>query len=420
MRHRHITLLATGAAIGGFLFGFDTSTMNAAIVGIKGSLNLSSAAVGFLAAISLLGCAVGAWFAGPSAARLGRTRVMLVAGILVVAGTLAVAASGNLIVMGICRFATGIGIGAVSAVVPGYITEIAPTEIRGRLGSFWQFAIVIGQFGGLLSGYLLTRWAGAESEPLLWGGPAWRWMFVASAIPAAIWVLIVRMLPPTPQDKSGRRGKLSELRGPRLGLQSIVWIGLLLAAFQQLVGISVVKTYSNTIWQAVGFSTTSAFTISMITVGISILSTIVAIMIMDRIGRRTMLSAGAAVIALALAGLAFAFSTATGSGEALSLGRTAGLGALIAMNLFAIAFGITWGPIMWLMLNELFDTRLRTTAVAVCTAVNWLTNWLVVRTFPLLADVGLGVAYALFAAFAALAFVFALRILPETRGEELR
>jgi MFS transporter, SP family, sugar:H+ symporter len=419
VRHRHVTLLAIGSAIGGFLFGFDTSTMNAAIVGIRDSLALGSASVGFLAAISLIGCAVGAWFAGPSAARRGRTRVMLVGGLLVAAGTLGVAASGNLILMGICRLVTGVGIGAASAVVPGYIVEIAPTEIRGRLGTFWQFAIVIGQFVGLLSGYLLTRWAGTESAPLLWGGPAWRWMLLVSAIPAAAWVFIVRTLPPSPQDASARRGKLSELRGPRFGLQAIVWIGLLLAAFQQLVGISVVKTYSNTIWQAVGFSTTSAFMISLITVGISILSTIVAIMIVDRIGRRTMLSAGAAAMALALAGLAFSFSTGSGSGETLSLGRTAGLGALIAINLFAIAFGITWGPVVWLMLNELFDTRLRTTAVAVCTAVNWLTNWLVVRTFPLLADVGLGLAYALFAAFAAIAFVFAWRTLPETRGEDL-
>jgi SP family sugar:H+ symporter-like MFS transporter len=244
-------------------------------------------------------------------------------------------------------------------------------------------------------------------------------MLLVSAIPAAAWVVIVRTLPPSPKDTSVRRGKLSELRGSRLGLQPIVWIGLLLAAFQQLVGISVVKTYSNTIWQAVGFSTTSAFTISMITVGISILSTVVAIMIMDQIGRRTMLSAGAAVMALALAGLAFAFSTASGSGYALLLGRSAGLSALIAINLFAIAFGITWGPVMWVMLNELFETRLRTTAVAVCTAVNWLTNWFVVRTFPLVADIGLDVAYAIFAVFAALAFVFAWRILPETRGEDL-
>jgi MFS family permease len=257
MRHLQVTLLAVGAAIGGLLFGLDTSTMNAAIVGIRETLALGAASVGFLAAISLIGCAVGAWFAGPVAARHGRTRVMSIAGVLVAAGTLAVAASGGLVAIGICRFATGVGIGAASAVV-------------------------------------------------------------------------------------------------------------------------------------------------------------------DRVGRRTMLGVGAAVMAGALALLAYSFSTVSPDGEALALDPTAGIGALVAMNLFAIAFGITWGPVMWVMVNELFDARLRTTAVAVCTAVNWLGNWLVVRTFPVLADVGLAVAYALFAAFAALACLFAWRALPETRGEELR
>jgi SP family sugar:H+ symporter-like MFS transporter len=212
---------------------------------------------------------------------------------------------------------------------------------------------------------------------------------------------------------------LRQLRGPRFGLQPILWTGILLAAFQQLVGISVVKTYSNAIWQAVGYSTASAFTISMVTVLVSIVSTVVAIILMDRVGRKTLLSVGGAVMAIALAALAWCFSTATMLGGQLSLGHTAGIAALGAVNVFAVAFGITWGPVMWLMLSELFDSRLRVPAVAVCTAVNWLTNWAVSWTFPLLAGVGLELAYGLYAAFAALAFLFALRVLPETRGRAL-
>jgi len=212
---------------------------------------------------------------------------------------------------------------------------------------------------------------------------------------------------------------LRELRGSQLGLQPIVWTGILLAAFQQLVGISVVKTYSNTIWQAVGFSTASAFTISMATVLVSIVSTVVAIGLMDRIARRTLLSIGAAVMAISLSALAWSFSTATGNGQELSLDRAAGISALVAINVFAVAFGITWGPVMWLMLSELFDTHVRVTAVGVCTAVNWLTNWAVSRMFPVLAGSGLELAYGLYAAFAALAFLFALRVLPETRGRNL-
>ena len=453
MSTRYVTATAAGAAFGGFLFGFDTSTMNAAIVGIRTSLTLGAAAVGFVAAIALIGCAVGAWFSGPLASRRGRTRVMLLAGATIGAGSLAAALATDLVLLGAFRFITGLGIGAASAVVPGYVAEISPTTIRGRLGTFWQFAIVFGQFAGLLVGFLLTQWAGTEAEPLLFGGAAWRWMFAAVALSAGVYTLIVPRLPPSPHDllRVANEGEarallarlgpdpvdeqiaviqhavehtpgstsLKELRGSQFGLQPIVWTGILLAAFQQLVGISVVKTYSNTIWQAVGFSTASAFTISMATVLVSILSTIVAIALMDRIARKTLLSIGAAVMVVSLGALAWSFSTATGSGQELSLDRAAGISALVAINVFAVAFGITWGPVTWLMLSELFDTHIRVTAVGVCTAVNWLTNWAVNRTFPLLAGSGLEFAYGLYAAFAALAFLFALRVLPETRGRNL-
>lgn len=453
MSTRYVTALAAGAAFGGFLFGYDTSTMNAAIVGIRTSIELGAAAVGFVAAIALIGCAVGAWFSGSRAAQWGRNRVMLLAGVTIVAGSFAVALTGDLVLLGVFRFATGLGIGAASAVVPGYIAEISPTRIRGRLGTFWQFAIVVGQFAGLLIGFLLTRRAGTEAEPLLLGAAAWRWMFVGVALSAAGFVLIVRWLPSSPYDllragdtegaqallarlepdsvdqqinviqralTGGQQGaSLGQLRGRRFGLRPIVWTGILLAAFQQLVGISVVKTYSNAIWQTVGFSTTSAFTISMVTVLVSIASTVVAILLMDRVGRRMLLSIGAAVMAVALATLAWYFSMATVSGEELILDRAAGTGALIAINVFAVAFGITWGPVMWLMLSELFDTGVRTTAVGVCTAVNWLTNFGVSRTFPLLAGRGLELAYGLYAMFAVAAFLFALLALPETRGRKL-
>jgi MFS transporter, SP family, sugar:H+ symporter len=453
MSTRYATATAAGAAFGGFLFGFDTSTMNAAIVGIRTSLALGAGAVGFVAAIALIGCAFGAWFSGPLTSRWGRTRIMLLAGATIGAGSLAVALTTHLVLLGAFRFATGLGIGAASAVVPGYIAEISPTTIRGRLGTFWQFAIVFGQFVGLLVGFLLTRWAGTEADPLPWGGTAWRWMFVAVALSAVVYTVIVPRLPSSPHDllRAANEGEarallarlgpdpvdeqiaviqhavaqtpsstsLRELRGSRLGLQPIVWTGILLAAFQQLVGISVVKTYSNAIWQAVGFSAASAFTISMVTVLISIVSTIVAIALMDRVGRKTLLSTGAAVMVIALGGLAWSFSTATGSGQELSLSRGPGITALIAINVFAVAFGITWGPVMWLMLSELFDTHLRVTAVGVCTAVNWLTNWAVNRTFPVLAGAGLELAHSFYAIFAALAFLFALRVLPETRGRDL-
>jgi MFS transporter, SP family, sugar:H+ symporter len=449
----YVTLLALGAALGGFLFGFDTSTVNSAINGIRHDLGLSAGAVGFVTAISLIGAAIGAWFAGPVSTRIGRDRVMLLAGLLITAGSVVAAVAGAVLLLATVRVLTGLGIGAASAVVPSYISEIAPTGIRGRLGTFWQFAIVIGQFLGLLSGYLLAKWAGSEAAALPWGGAAWRWMFGVVAVLGLVYVLVARGLPRSPLDliRAGdaaqaqallrriggdspderlasiqdalhgqqRTAKLRDLRGSRFGLQGIVWVGILLAAFQQLVGINVVKTYSNALWQAVGFSTSASFLISLITVGVSVASTVVAIAVMDRLGRRTLLVAGVAVMVPALAALAVSFAQNHASGAAVRLEGGAAVTALVAINVFAVAFGITWGPVMWLMLSELFDSELRTAAVAVCTAVNWLTNWVVTRTFPVLAGAGLSFAYGLYTLFAVLAFVFALKALPETRGRTL-
>jgi SP family sugar:H+ symporter-like MFS transporter len=449
----YVTMVAAGAALGGLLFGFDTSTMNAAINGIRSTLELSSGEVGFIASIALIGAAVGAWFAGPVSARLGRNRVMFIAGALITTGALAVSLTSQVMLLGLFRLMVGLGIGSASAVVPPYISEVSPPDIRGRLGSLWQFAIVFGQLLGLLAGYGLTRWAGSEAAPLFFGAAAWRWMFVVVALFAACYVLVSRLLPRSPLDllrqgnedearalltkiggesvgeritsirqmlgKEGKVATLKDLRGSKLGLKAIVWAGLLLAAFQQLVGINVVKTYSNTLWRLVGFSTDAAFTISIVTVLISIASTVVAIMIIDKVGRRTMLLAGAGVMAVSLGTLAACFWTATGVGDDMTLSRGAGITALIAINLFAVAFGVTWGPVMWVMLGELFDSNLRTTAVAVCTAVNWMTNWVVTRTFPLLAGVGLGFTYGFYAVFAVLAFIFVLKALPETKGRAL-
>jgi len=449
---RYVTLLAVGAALGGFLFGADTSAMNGALPGIEDTLGIGPGVLGFLAAISLLGCATGAWFAGGLADRRGRPWVMALGGGLIALGAIGGALSRGALVLGACRLVVGVGIGGLSAMVPGYIVEIAPAAIRGRLGSLWQLALIVGQLLGLVGASGLVAWAGSEAAPLAWGGAAWRWMFAAVGACAAAYVAIARAVPPSAPDAL-RRGRadeakrilertsnapadaevaaikaaqsgverpgLEELRGSRLGLRPIVWIGIMLAALQQLVGINVVKTYSNTLWQSVGFSTGSAFAVSIITVLVSFVSTLIAMAVVDRVGRRTMLGGGAAVMVVSLAALAFAFSATSGSAGEAALGRGASLTALVAMNVFALGFGVTWGPVMWVMLSELFKSDIRAVAVAVCTAVNWITNWAVTQSFPHLARLGLGITYAIYATFSALALVFVWKALPETRGREI-
>lgn len=450
---RYATLVAVAAAIGGFLFGADTSTLNAAIPGVTPSLSLSPGQVGLVASIALLGCAAGAWFAGPLAARIGRTRVMGIAAALIAAGSLGGSFSGAVLAMAASRVLVGLGIGAASAVVPSYISEISPTRIRGRLGSMWQFAIVLGQLAGLLSGWTLASVAGGEAERL-WGGEAWRWMFVTVAIAAAFYFVVTRALPRSPHDLV-RQGKeeearaelsrldpeenadarltsirdaqagsktspaLRDIKGAAVGLKPVVWTGIALAVFQQLLGISVVKTYSNTIWQTVGYGTDAAFGISIMTVGVSVVATIIAISIIDKVPRRAMLGIGAGVSAAALGLLAWAFSSVAQGPAGPVLDTSTGTTALIAINLFALAFGVTWGPVMWVMLSELFDGNLRVTAVAVATALNWTFNWVVTRTFPLLAAEGLGLAYGVYGGFALLAALFVWKVLPETRERTL-
>ncbi|WP_431789553.1 sugar porter family MFS transporter [Kocuria palustris] len=445
-----IAVLAVGAVIGGFLFGFDMSTMNSAINGIAPSLELSSFQTGLITSIAMFGAAAGAWFSGDVSERIGRTRVMTLAGTLMLAGSVLTQLADGFWLILVFRICTGLGIGAASAVVPAYVSEVSPPRIRGTMGAFWQMAIVLGQFLGLVSGYLLARAAGSESAQL-WGMEAWRWMFAVVAVLALAYVLISLRLPQSPPDavrlgdhdsarafmeRAGgddiearferirekladrsESASLKDLRGSRLGLQGIVWAGILLAAFQQLVGINVVKMYSNTIWQSVGVPVDASFQVSMLTAGLSIAATVVAILIMDRVPRRSMLIVGGAFMVVSMAAMAIAFAQGGGAEDALP--RGAALTALIGMNGFAISFGITWGPVMWLMLGELFDSDLRTVAVAVCTAVNWLMNWLITLTFPVLAGIGLDLAYGLYTAFALLGVCFVWKSLPETKGRAM-
>ncbi len=214
--------------------------------------------------------------------------------------------------------------------------------------------------------------------------------------------------------------RLSVLRGPTLGLQGIVWIGILLSVFQQFVGINVIFYYSSSLWASVGFSESNSLLITVITSVTNILTTLVAIALIDRIGRKPLLLIGAAGMVITLGAMAICFSTATlGANGQAELGSTAGKIALVAANLYVVAFGMSWGPVVWVLLGEMFNNVIRVTALAVATAAQWVANWLITATFPALAHIGLSFAYGLYASFALLAFIFVTRAVRETRGKEL-
>ena len=453
-RRGKVIEIASAAALGGFLFGYDTAVINGAVKAIQSTFALSDLVLGFVVSSALLGCAVGAWFAGPLADRFGRIKVMVMAAIVFLVSAIGSSLSFSAWELTGWRVFGGLAVGAASVIAPAYIAEIAPPEIRGRLGSLQQLAIVTGIFASQLVNYALQASAGGQAlGDVPWGGPAWRWMFAAAAVPAALYGILSLQIPESPRYlvKIGNPPKardvltryvggdvelqlreihgslaggadkvrLRDLRGPRFGLLPIVWVGILLSVFQQFVGINVIFYYSNTLWQAVGFSENSAFVTSLITSVTNVLTTFVAIALVDRVGRKPLMLAGAAGMVVTLSTMAICFATATGSGTGLKLGGVAGPIALVAANLYVVSFGASWGPVVWVLLGEIFNNKIRATALAVAAAAQWLANWLISTTFPSLAGISLVLAYGLYAAFAALAFIFVSRAVRETRGRTL-
>ena len=214
---------------------------------------------------------------------------------------------------------------------------------------------------------------------------------------------------------------MRDLVGERFGLKPIVWLGILLSLFQQLVGINVIFYYSTTLWQSVGFDESQALLTSTFTSIMNIVATIIAILLVDRVGRRVMLLVGSAgmAVSLALMALAFSFGEMSAGAESVSLPDPWSTVALVAANAFVMFFGTTWGPLVWVLLGEIFPNRIRASALAVAAAAQWAANWAVSASFPTLSDIGLSFAYGLYAAFALLSLVFVFLWVPETKDREL-
>ncbi|MFV0435583.1 MAG: sugar porter family MFS transporter [Leucobacter sp.] len=452
-----VIMIASAAAMGGFLFGFDTAVINGAVGAVGEWSGVSKILLGFSVAFALVGCAIGAWFAGPISAKFGRIRVMQVAAILFFITSLACGLVWDIWSLTIFRFIGGFAVGAASVIAPAYIAEVSPAHVRGRLGSLQQLAIVVGIFVSLLSNYALAQAAGGAANVLWLGLEAWRWMFIAECIPALIYGALSFAIPESPrylvsQGKTqeaeriiGRyvggnptetvtaitatistqtKQSIRVLKGKALGLLPIVWVGILLSLFQQLVGINVIFYYSTMLWQAVGFDESDALLTGVITSVVNIATTVVAIMLVDRIGRKPLLMIGSIGMAVTLGTMAFIFGTAPvaeaadGSMQPV-LSAGAGVVAVLAANLYVVFFGMSWGPVVWVLLGEMFNNRIRAYAISVAAAAQWLANFAVSLTFPTLADIGLGLAYGLYTTMAIISLFFVWKFVKETRGREL-
>jgi SP family sugar:H+ symporter-like MFS transporter len=219
---------------------------------------------------------------------------------------------------------------------------------------------------------------------------------------------------------SERRPRLADVRGPALGLVPIVWVGIGLSVFQQFVGINVIFYYSSVLWRAVGFSESSSLQITVISGAVNILTTLVAIALIDRVGRKPLLLIGSTGMTVTLAVMAAIFGTATmGAHGQPVLHGAEGEVALIAANAFVFFFGMSWGPVVWVMLGERFPNRLRASALAIAASAQWIANWAISTSFPSLKNAGLGLAYGVYAGFALLSFIFVCLAVTETKGQEL-
>jgi SP family sugar:H+ symporter-like MFS transporter len=449
-----IFLIAGSAALGGFLFGFDTAVINGAVAALQKHFQIGSLLTGLSVSLALIGSALGALIAGPLADRFGRTRMMLVAAIMFSISALGSGAPFTIFDFIFWRILGGIGVGIASVIAPAYIAEIAPANLRGRLGSLQQLAIVVGIFIALLSNFLIASLAESAENPWLFDITAWRWMFWTEIPPAILYGVGSLVIPESPrfliaqgrdaeatavlqkvegstasQTVANIKATVSEEHKPsfrdifgRKGLLPIVWVGIGLSVLQQFVGINVIFYYSSVLWRSVGFTESSSLLITVITGLVNIITTLIAIATVDRFGRKPLLLLGSIGMVLTLGTLATIFGTAPvdpTTGEP-NLTGSAGIIALLAANLYVFCFGFSWGPVVWVLLGEMFNNKIRGAALSVAAGMQWVANFIVSTSFPpLLTSVGLGAAYGLYTTAAAISIFFVLFFVKETKGKTL-
>jgi MFS transporter, SP family, sugar:H+ symporter len=450
----YVTLIAAAAAVGGFLFGFDTAVINGAVAALGTAFNANSFSVGLAVSLALLASAIGAFYAGNIADRYGRVKAMVIASILFTISAIGSGLPFTIWDFTFWRCVGGLGVGAASVIAPAYIAECSPAHLRGRLGSLQQLAIVIGIFIALLCDYFIAVSAGSAELPFLFGVPAWRWMFWTEIPPAVLYGVFALMIPESPrylvaQGKEPeatkvltkilggnvrekvneirqtvlreRQPKFSDLLSRSGGLLPVVWIGIGLSLLQQFVGINVIFYYSSILWRAVGFSEQDSLTITVITAVVNIVTTLIAIAFVDKFGRKPLLVLGSIGMTVTLGTMAYIFGNAPldAAGNP-TLSGTPGIIALLAANLYVFCFGFSWGPIVWVLLGEMFNNKIRGAALSVAAASQWIANFAISTTFPpILQYFGLGAAYGLYTISAAISLFFVLFFVKETKGIEL-
>ena len=426
----YVYVVSFVAALGGLLFGFDTGVISGAIPFITKHFSLNAHQEGFAVSSLLVGCIIGAGFAGMLSDRFGRKKILIGAALFFMVSAILSALPRTMMELVFARFIGGLAVGVASMLSPMYIAEISPARIRGRLVSVNQFAIV----GGILLSYF-TNWLLVDT-----GAANWRWMLFVETLPALMFFIGLLFIPESPRFliKQGRHDaalailkkvggrshaelELSEIKVSltleeesfrellRPGLRTLLLIGVLLAIFQQITGINIILYYAPKIFMEAGFGESSALLASVIVGLTNMLCTIIAILTVDRLGRKPLLLIGLTGmgISLFLVGLAFHQSM---------VGTSYVLIPIIAYVGF---FAMSLGPVVWVLMSEIFPTKIRGRAMSIATMVLWISCFAVAQTFPLFLEKLGEKTFFMYAIVSALAFIFVWSMVIETKGKSL-
>ncbi|WP_245960897.1 MULTISPECIES: D-xylose transporter XylE [Sinobaca] len=439
-----ITLVAT---LGGLLFGYDTAVISGAEGSLQtyfaDNLGLSPLVHGLTVSSALIGCIIGGLLSGYFASRMGRKYTLILAALLFLFSALGSAypeflfftagepTTALLITFNVYRIIGGIGVGLASAVAPMYIGEIAPPHLRGRLVSLNQFAIIF----GMLVVYFVN-WGIARGETMAWVNEiGWRYMFASEAIPALLFLLLLFTVPESPrylvsrnqEDKAMNvllktysttmaKATMFEIkqsfdqRKEKLFAygKMIIVIGILLSVFQQFVGINVALYYAPRIFESMGAARDASLFQTIVMGLVNVIFTIIAIVTVDKFGRKPLLIIGSIGMTIGMFGVA-----------GLAFFEQIGIATLVFIIIYTASFMMSWGPVVWVLLSEIFPNKIRGQALAIAVAAQWAANYFISSTYPMMMEVSGGMTYGFYGVMSILSAVFVWKLIPETKGKSL-
>lgn len=443
----YLILITFTATLGGLLFGYDTAVISGAEKSVQAylitSLGLSTFIHGLTISSALIGCVIGGAISGFLASNYGRKRSLILAAVLFLLSALGSGypeflffqkgevSVGLLIMFNFYRIIGGVGVGLASAIVPMYIGEISPAHLRGRLVSINQFAIIF----GMLVVYFVN-WGIAKGQTIEWiNDIGWRLMFISESIPAILFGVLLFFVPESPRylALNGKSNSALEILSRVNGIEKakeilaevnktithstgkifsygkiVIIIGILLSVFQQFVGINVALYYAPRIFESMGAGKDASLMQTVVMGLVNVIFTVVAIMTVDKYGRKILLligSIGMAIGMLAIAGLAWF--------------EVIGIGTLVFIIVYTASFMMSWGPITWVLISEIFPNKIRGQAVAVAVMAQWAANYLISSTYPVMMEYSGAFTYGFYGVMSILSFLFVWRMVPETKGKTL-